>query len=515
MVKNIARFLIFLQDQCPVVDNVFMGKQHINLVKLILVLNVCGLFFYGEAYGGKKNSKSAQTDKNSTPEKGSNSSTPNDPNSDKAKEDCSDSGGDQSDSSKCVKPNSQTKTEDKNPQKNIDSHSETDEANAELCKKTLNDIKDTCARDSQSAKGSCDDTQNSSMMKVSQMANVLGQQASASVQGNCSTMGEILVAAKGATAAFLLSCSNSIDSCSNSCSQALKYYNEHNGCWGGMPAPAADPWLVTINQSLSTCKVLTEKAAQGQQALQSFLGSLVQANNCSALANGVSNLSMNAMCAQNPSLPGCTGAASMDCSSPSMASNPVCICSKNPGDPSCTSGSSGGIISSDSGALGSSAANSKFSMPANIGDISGTPPIEPGTAKQKTADKEIDGKQGTGAMLGSDNKLASGTGSDNKAGTDPVNSNGIPAVTAGFYSGAGSSSSSGGGGGGSSGNSGNYNSALGQQPNLRQFLPGGAFDPKARGVAGVAGPDGMTGPNSNIWQKIQNRYNVVSPSLLP
>jgi hypothetical protein len=46
-------------------------------------------------------------------------------------------------------------------------------------------------------------------------------------------------------------------------------------------------------------------------------------------------------------------------------------------------------------------------------------------------------------------------------------------------------------------------------------LPGGKFDPRARGIAGISGPDGITGPHSNIWQKIQNRYQAEKPKLIP
>ena len=85
---------------------------------------------------------------------------------------------------------------------------------------------------------------------------------------------------------------------------------------------------------------------------------------------------------------------------------------------------------------------------------------------------------------------------------------------------------------GSSGGGGSYNGSEGRsrglgglwnrftkaigtnKPDLRQFLPGGRLDPN-RGVAGSSGPDGITGPHSNIWQKVQNRYKVVSPSLIP
>jgi hypothetical protein len=54
-------------------------------------------------------------------------------------------------------------------------------------------------------------------------------------------------------------------------------------------------------------------------------------------------------------------------------------------------------------------------------------------------------------------------------------------------------------------------------PDLRQFLPGGYADPRAHvGVTGLqVGIDGITGPHTDIWKKIQNRYQVLQGTLQP
>jgi hypothetical protein len=54
-------------------------------------------------------------------------------------------------------------------------------------------------------------------------------------------------------------------------------------------------------------------------------------------------------------------------------------------------------------------------------------------------------------------------------------------------------------------------------PDLRQFLPGGFNDPRAyRGMTGFqSGIDGITGPHTDIWKKIQNRYQVLQGTLQP
>ena len=47
----------------------------------------------------------------------------------------------------------------------------------------------------------------------------------------------------------------------------------------------------------------------------------------------------------------------------------------------------------------------------------------------------------------------------------------------------------------------------GNPVDLRQFLPGQKLD-ATRGIAGISGPDGITGPNSSLWDKVRVRYNA-------
>ncbi|MBV2168846.1 MAG: hypothetical protein KUL82_09075, partial [Bdellovibrio sp.] len=114
----------------------------------------------------------------------------------------------------------------------------------------------------------------------------------------------------------------------------------------------------------------------------------------------------------------------------------------------------------------------------------------------------------------------SGSGSPSRGAAGAVGAGeSSPGVNGGFYGGGsgrlfGGGSGSGGGavGGGYGGRA--VTGVAPTNPDLKKFLPGGQFDPK-RGVSGLAGPDGITGPHSNIWQKIQNRYQVMMPTLLP
>jgi hypothetical protein len=88
-------------------------------------------------------------------------------------------------------------------------------------------------------------------------------------------------------------------------------------------------------------------------------------------------------------------------------------------------------------------------------------------------------------------------------------------VLNGFY---GSNAGLAPGTGSGSGNSGNGAGRAGAggvaKIDLKQFLPGGKFDPK-RGLAGISGPDGITGPSSDIFAKVNIRYRAVTTSLRP
>lgn len=148
-------------------------------------------------------------------------------------------------------------------------------------------------------------------------------------------------------------------------------------------------------------------------------------------------------------------------------------------------------------------------------DIPGLDQISPGSKSPSSA-RGLDGKVGGGAGIGGGDSGSPGGGSGGGGGygeEDPLR------VTAGFYGAGGGAGGSLGGRGGSGG-AGGYggqraaNGAAGG-PDLRAFLPGGKYDPRQRGIAGATGVDGITGPHTNIWHKIQNRYQATSPTLLP
>ncbi len=398
-----------------------------------------------------------------------------------------------------------------------------DEPDPQICISKMEQLKSACNVGAQEAQNSCDDTKDSGMNSAQQAIGGLGQQLSSSVKGACSTMGMISAAANAAMSAYQMNCQNSIENCWTACDAAVNYYMAKNGCFLGIDASIAngDPVLVSMNNSKRACRALTAKSDQAKVGMQNLMTTLGQANKCSNSVNGTGVL-IPEICKTNPTMPGCSNLGNIDCSRPELASDKVCVCSRNPNNPICMSGNNAGSILppgggpsdpyKDKGKIGSDA----FSG----GDLNGLPDIVPGKVSSGSNDPAIDGRQGKGAMLGGeDAKSAAAAGGGHGGGekeTDPTK------VNAGFYSGGGGGSFGGGSGGAGGGAYGGYDSGNGKMPNgdpnLRQFLPGGAFDPRSRGLAGASGGgglDGITGPNTDIWRKIQNRYNVVSPTLMP
>lgn len=386
-------------------------------------------------------------------------------------------------------------------------------ASGVTCMQRLTELAKACTTATTDATSSCDDSQNSGLAQAQQVAVTLGQQVSSSVTAACSTLGKVMQGANAATAAYQLSCQNSVSTCSSACQTAIQYYNDNKGCSaqnGGIEAGN----LSSIQTDKKSCTALSAKASTAQQALTNFLQTTMQAQNCSTATDGTS---VADLCTTNPSLAGCSTTV-VDCTSAAMATNQVCICQKNPNDASCVAGlSATTVTSSDGTTLASRTASSADSLD---GDLYGLPEVQQAAVTSSGSGDVVDGKQGASANISSDGVSSSGAAANAKAAGNGKTANEVPQVTGGFYSG-------GGGGSSSSGGSGSDNSnqepglieklaqkAAGAVPDLRQFLPGGTMDPQ-RGVAGVSGPDGITGPNTDIWKKIQNRYRVVQPSLMP
>ncbi|WP_291515411.1 hypothetical protein [Bdellovibrio sp. ArHS] len=398
--------------------------------------------------------------------------------------------------------------------------------NGPSCEQQYQQLMQACSSQLEDTSYTCDEKNDSGMAEVtdtaSQLALMMGQQTSASIQAACSRMAGLTQAANAAVAAYRLTCSNSISSCKSACSAAKTYAEQQAHCLvAANPGANYTAIISRADSELKRCDNFQNKVNEANQAIANFGATSANASQCAAL-NAGDETPTPQFCAANPTHVSCLAQQNVDCTNPTVAaSNKVCICQKNPLDPACVTAQKAGDSGVVTGMIDSSSRlAAKAGGDALGGDLPGLPGFEHGQLPSGGG-QAIDGSQGgSGGSLGGGG--GSGGGSYGSAGGGASGDDNGANVNGGFYGGGGGSRSyagggdSGGGGpaGASRGGAGN-GAPSANGPDLRKFLPGGQFDPKLRGVAGAAGPDGITGPHSNIWLKIQNRYKVMVPSLLP
>lgn len=337
-----------------------------------------------------------------------------------------------------------------------------------------------CESAHQSAMNSCDSESQSWMSNINMVADIGGPALSQAkpTASTCSGIAAASVGAKGSLAAFAVMCNNASRTCLSSCTTPTDAQSVAN---------------------LKECKAKATSAQQAQQRIQSAVQSLQSSVATCQAAFGDINGQAQAHCQVNPSacainMPGGITGSAIPADQAGGAMNP-------------------GLNSN--GAGGATGSGSGFNL-SNIGDdgeegIGQIAPSKPG--------EDIGGAKGGAGVAGG----GSGQGGDSSGGSGGGKKEGLLSnILSGFFGGGGGSG--GGGfkswfGGGNKGDaySGNQPKARKGTPDLRQFLPGGANDPnRHRGIAGqFIGRDGMTGPHSDIWKNINNRYQNKRASLLP
>ncbi|NUN05950.1 MAG: hypothetical protein HUU57_09325 [Bdellovibrio sp.] len=384
------------------------------------------------------------------------------------------------------------------------------------CQQEYNQLKQECESEYAGAESSCDEKSDSGMSSfqdsAAAIALALGQQTSSSVLAACSKMATLAQGANAALAGYRLNCSSAISSCKSSCSKVKQYIQNNASCLVmSDPNSRYDTLTASADAEVKKCSGFENKVQQAQQAIQNYGATSANAAQCAALTSGNPD-ALAQYCAKNPTAIVCKTVAATDCSNPEVAAKDrICICQRSPNSAEClqkqNSGNNGPSMSStDSSSRLAQSANADYG-----GDIPDLPMIahgQPGTG----GGDAVDGSQGGGGVGGGGGGSGGG-GGGGYGSADPRTAN----VNGGFYGGGGNRFGSSGGSGGGAG-AGRYraNGAAGtpRGPDLRQFLPGGQYDPK-RGISGMGGIDGITGPNTNIWHKIRNRYRVMSPTLLP
>ncbi|WP_413586272.1 hypothetical protein [Bdellovibrio sp. HCB274] len=394
---------------------------------------------------------------------------------------------------------------------------------ASVCSVQFQRLMTQCQNQISSTDSNCEEKNNQGMSDVTSMAGQIalayGAQSAASIQASCSSAAALSAAANGALAAYRLTCSSAIKDCVSTCDSAISYLRSNASCQ--LDQASFSSMLGQAQSSRNQCSNYTAKVNEAQAAMNNIAQTAANASQCASLtsADG-STLPSVEICKANPTMAGCANVL-MDCNNPSMASNKVCICSKNPNDPAClgtasiSGGDSPGLVggADPTGRLNSATAED-FG-----GDLFGTPEIQQAELPSGGGESGVDGKQGGGVSFGGSSGGAGSSAAGGSGEGEPGDPNGS-AVNAGYYGSGGGGAFGGGGSGGDGRGGGLLNSAANALaakggPDLRQFLPGGKLGPQSRGLAGATGPDGITGPHTDIWKKIQNRYQVMQPSLLP
>lgn len=351
---------------------------------------------------------------------------------------------------------------------------------------TLNQVQ-VCRTALETAQLSCDPNRDGNMISAANTATqtaqgIAGMSGSA---GACSSLGQAIVAAQGALGGFQANCGVKQSRCASACDG--------------------------FNQPQRECNFYKNVQAQ---AVANIFGAYQMLQSVKSCAGKLGS-SLAQMCAQNPALAVCASLQGpISCNDPAVAAtNTTCICQNNPADPRCGSidNSSQWVSNTGSGA-DSSTLSDASAFGDGLGDLMGGDELAMGTPSEAGDNQLAKGNLGGGGGgLG-----GGGTGGGGASGGTGRGGSGANAdILKGSYGGRG------GGSGGSYGYGSRdpgagYGTGATANPNvdLNKFLPGGKMDP-SRGLAGVSGPDGITGPNSDIWKKIRTRYFAVSPQMRP
>lgn len=396
------------------------------------------------------------------------------------------------------------------------------EKTREACQKETKEIKDSCNPEK-------DDSLGESISTVRQVTDGITRQLGGAIQDPCSQGIKAFQGGMQALDQFSNKCTSKYNSCVNACQRfkdKIDTLTVSNLKAEGL-ARTQDQvdsrkkgYQDDVKDFVGICATHKKEATRGSSDTSFNLQSMVMnAQACSSL-KGMAQVPQ--ICQQNPNLAACGKILDQNCGNAQYAAlTPVCVCRTNPMDPKCSqyngmsqktgSGVEGGGFEDPSKGLigGSGGGNIGGLSDSELASLMSNPPnLKPDGGG---AGEDIGGKKG-GRGLDPGNGFGGGPkGGQGGAGApvDPMQIySGSRGGGGGYYGGSGGTSAPGsrsvaGGGSGSA------------YPDLSKFRPDMAFQPGTRGLAGVSGSDGITGPHSNIWQKISNRYRYVQSSLMP
>jgi len=365
------------------------------------------------------------------------------------------------------------------------------------CEQALKDVSDTCKLDN-----------NSDIQQIMQVSKQFSSGMANNAVTACTDIGKLASSANMAMFGFESKCQAEFRDCTNACNPNS---SENKGL------SSADKATLRSNQN--QCKKYSEQVKPSELDAQRAMQSQVT-NSCDNL---LAKLGMD--CLRNPSGPGCSSLKinPSDCKNPANISNQVCLCINNPA--ACSNLSKGlanlpsanGGIEGDGGGLG---------MGGGIG--AGLP------GGALSLGDDMIGLEGKGGFSGVNTGAGGGRGGGGYGGGDAAGGGrGKPGLAmktgpeTNIYKGNYGGGAAFGGPGGSGGGAG-YRDQNGQavpkgsvvdkngriRPDFSKFYPNMKYDP-GRGLAGVSGPDGITGPATNLFNKVNNQFRSQAKTFLP
>lgn len=373
------------------------------------------------------------------------------------------------------------------------------------CQVLVDQVQACLAKADEADKSDCNSKKNDGMNAVTQMAGAISGMGGSSMAAACSSVGTLSNAAGAALLAFQGTCSIAHSDCTDACDQAKQTLKDNSQC-------ASASLQADLVVAQKTCDKAGGNVQAAGAALQNMQATAAAAQNCDA------QVANNDLCSQSQysNLAFCQQQKAASCADPNNTSV-ICVCQRDPRAPVCGATSNSAAMPSSQGGTadgtpGAPGANGLAGIFDKLGEEGGD------TMGFKDGGSRAAGGGPGGKGGGAGRNLGGGGEAANTAGNKPQGKGGgsgySTGVNSGHYGGGGGGFRPGGGssGGQHSGSGGQYVTQDGKKVNLNDFRPGGAQDPR-RNLAGMSGPDGVTGQSTDIWKKVNHRYWAVSQTM--
>jgi len=401
----------------------------------------------------------------------------------------------------------------------------------------LEQLTSECESTSSTIRTVCSNTPDDMSSTLRVLSDQASRMVSQSALDQCSRAAQVASATQSALSSVKIACGSSYDTCRSRCEQAsnelrriqsqvsqdaslrssnlgietqlAEYQNRIRS--GNAECSAAQAHIRTIDQNLATITSTMEKSSQCAASLA---------------ADGQAPPTYD-QCIQDPNRKGCElfkGIVSTNCNDPQFAAtNPICICQKNPNAPQC-----GGINQKNNNSLISNgvfedvgsqetAASSSSGGSSPFGGSFG------GGEEFEANQRGLGGVESPSTSSAAGGGVYGGLRAQGRPLNEPYKKPVMQVAPSRL-----NANVIGRGGGGGGGFLSTLRSALGlgntsskqdlstvtsvsgdkrhnNIPDLTQFLPGGMRDPRRR-LSSTFGPDGITGPYSDNFKKVNVRY---------